>query len=59
MSGTPPKRLYKVELFVEVPDNTASPSTWNWDVLLNDGVRPERRTPVTFVLAHETKEGKA
>lgn len=59
MSKAPPKKLYRVELFVEVPNSLTPPDKWDWNLMLN-GTRPhEGKTPVTFVLAQETVEGTA
>lgn len=57
--GKAPPRMYKVELFVEVPNSLTPPDKWDWNLMLN-GARPNGgKTPVTFVLAHETPVGKS
>ena len=66
MTKAPPKKLYRVELFIEVPDKVTPPTAWDWDTLVN-GPNSKKagtlsrgnRTPVTFVLAQETVEGTA
>lgn len=59
MSDTPSK-LYKVELYIEVPATVAPPDQWNWDNIVNGPDLPaDKHTPVFFVRADETKEGNA
>lgn len=66
MPKAPPKKMYRVELFIEVPDRVTPPTMWDWDALVNGPnsqqtgtLSKNNHTPVRFVMAAITQEGTA
>lgn len=50
-------KLYAVTILVEVPDNVAPPTEWQWDNIINTPDQPaHKHTPVLHATAYEVKE---